>query len=112
MRWLCTMTLTINHACLFLAECETEEKQVAAADVRHIDSSLLVVEDLECSLCYRLFHQPVTTPCGHTFCRQCLDRCMDHHTSCPMCKSSLTEVRRGLVQAFAHTLEKWCLCVE
>jgi hypothetical protein len=25
--------------------------------------------DLECSICFRLFYQPTTTPCGHTYCR-------------------------------------------
>lgn len=50
------------------------------------------VEDLECGLCYRLFYQPVTTPCGHTFCRKCLDRCLDHTVTCPMCKGNLAEV--------------------
>lgn len=68
-----------------------ESPLTAAPDVKSIDPSLLNAEDLECSLCYRLFYTPVTIPCGHSFCRQCLDRCLDHQTSCPMCKSSLTE---------------------
>lgn len=25
--------------------------------------------DFECSLCFRLFYKPVSTPCGHTYCR-------------------------------------------
>jgi hypothetical protein len=25
--------------------------------------------DFECSLCFRLFYRPVSTPCGHTYCR-------------------------------------------
>ena len=54
----------------------------------HVD----ITEDLECGLCYRLFFQPVTTPCGHTFCKKCLDRCLDHSTTCPMCKGNLSEV--------------------
>ena len=33
--------------------------------------------------------QPVTTPCGHSFCRTCLDRCMDHKPACPLCQTSL-----------------------
>lgn len=45
--------------------------------------------DVECSLCYRLLFQPVSTECGHTFCRSCLDRCMDHNPSCPLCKTGL-----------------------
>ncbi|XP_044151438.1 LON peptidase N-terminal domain and RING finger protein 1 [Bufo gargarizans] len=47
--------------------------------------------DFECSLCIRLFYEPVTTPCGHTFCKKCLERCLDHTPQCPLCKQSLTE---------------------
>ena len=35
-------------------------------------------QDLECSLCFRVLWQPVTTLCGHTYCRSCLDRSLDH----------------------------------
>ncbi|XP_054852792.1 LON peptidase N-terminal domain and RING finger protein 3 isoform X2 [Eublepharis macularius] len=47
--------------------------------------------DLECSLCMRLFYEPVTTPCGHTFCLKCLERCLDHNPKCPLCKEGLSE---------------------
>ncbi|KAG8144594.1 hypothetical protein E2320_013078 [Naja naja] len=33
---------------------------------------------MECALCMRVFYEPVTTPCGHTFCLRCLERCLDH----------------------------------
>ncbi|XP_066499911.1 LON peptidase N-terminal domain and ring finger 1 [Hoplias malabaricus] len=45
--------------------------------------------DFECPLCMRLFYEPVTTPCGHTFCKNCLERCLDHGPQCPLCKESL-----------------------
>ena len=44
--------------------------------------------DYECPLCMRLLWNPITTPCGHTFCKICLDRVLDHNTTCPMCKSA------------------------
>ncbi|XP_006893832.1 PREDICTED: LON peptidase N-terminal domain and RING finger protein 3-like isoform X3 [Elephantulus edwardii] len=47
--------------------------------------------DLECSLCIRLFYEPVTTPCGHTFCLKCLERCLDHNSKCPLCKDGLLQ---------------------
>uniref|UniRef100_A0A8C0E5P5 LON peptidase N-terminal domain and ring finger 3 n=1 Tax=Balaenoptera musculus TaxID=9771 RepID=A0A8C0E5P5_BALMU len=47
--------------------------------------------DLECSLCMRLFYEPVTTPCGHTFCLKCLERCLDHNAKCPLCKDGLSQ---------------------
>ena len=49
-------------------------------------------EDFECSLCYRLLWQPASTPCGHTFCRSCIDRWLDHSPTCPLCKMALDEV--------------------
>ncbi|KAM3864958.1 LON peptidase N-terminal domain and RING finger protein 1 [Diretmus argenteus] len=58
---------------------------------RAVPQDLLDPNDLECSLCMRLFYEPVTTPCGHTFCKSCLERCLDHTPQCPLCKDSLKE---------------------
>jgi len=44
-------------------------------------------DDLECVLCMKLFFEPVTTSCGHTFCRSCLARALDHKNKCPMCRT-------------------------
>lgn len=41
---------------------------------------------------FRLFYHPVTTPCGHTFCRGCLYRSLDYSNGCPLCKGCLAEV--------------------
>ncbi|KAJ8332319.1 hypothetical protein SKAU_G00426740 [Synaphobranchus kaupii] len=54
-------------------------------------SELIDASDLECSLCMRLFYEPVTTPCGHSFCLKCLERCLDHNAKCPLCKEDLSE---------------------
>ncbi|KTF78841.1 hypothetical protein cypCar_00026464 [Cyprinus carpio] len=58
---------------------------------RTLPKDLLDPNDFECALCMRLFYQPVTTPCGHTFCKNCLERCLDHNPQCPLCKESLKE---------------------
>jgi len=50
-----------------------------------------LANDLECNLCNRLFFEPVTTSCGHVFCRECLRRWLDHNYKCPMCRFSLFE---------------------
>uniref|UniRef100_A0A3Q2QEG0 LON peptidase N-terminal domain and ring finger 1 n=1 Tax=Fundulus heteroclitus TaxID=8078 RepID=A0A3Q2QEG0_FUNHE len=60
-----------------------------------VPKDLLDANDLECSLCMRLFYEPVTTPCGHTFCKNCLERCLDHTPQCPLCKESLREYLAG-----------------
>jgi hypothetical protein len=44
-------------------------------------------DDFECILCMKLLHEPVTTPCGHSFCKGCLVRAQDHSNKCPMCRT-------------------------
>lgn len=53
----------------------------------HLQSDL--VDTLECQLCYMLLYQPLTTPCGHTFCRVCFARSLDHSSNCPLCRASM-----------------------
>jgi hypothetical protein len=57
-----------------------------------VDPHLVKPSELECSLCFRLLHNPVTTPCGHSFCMACLERSLDHNDRCPLCKFTLAEV--------------------
>ncbi|CAL1540144.1 unnamed protein product [Lymnaea stagnalis] len=71
----------------------------------HMKPEQTNIEDLECGLCYRLFFEPVTTPCGHTFCRKCLDRCLDHTVTCPMCKGNLAEYLAERRQAVTDAIQ-------
>ncbi|KAM4701249.1 LON peptidase N-terminal domain and RING finger protein 2 [Discoglossus pictus] len=59
--------------------------------VREVPLALVDASDFECSLCMRLFYEPVATPCGHTFCLKCLERCLDHNPHCPLCKENLSQ---------------------
>ena len=34
-------------------------------------------DDFDCTLCLKLLFEPVTTACGHSFCRSCLFQAMD-----------------------------------
>ncbi|KAF2398519.1 hypothetical protein EJ06DRAFT_532252 [Trichodelitschia bisporula] len=45
--------------------------------------------ELDCQVCLNLLFDAVTTPCGHTFCRQCLARTLDHAPYCPVCRRGL-----------------------
>ena len=42
--------------------------------------------ELSCQVCYGLFLDPLTTTCGHTFCRKCIHRVLDHSNLCPVCR--------------------------
>lgn len=50
--------------------------------------TLLTKEQLLCPICLDLFNQPVSTPCGHNFCRDCIQRYWQsaNLSQCPMCK--------------------------
>ena len=45
--------------------------------------------ELECQVCYSLMLDPLTTSCGHTFCRKCVARILDHSNLCPVCRRRL-----------------------
>ncbi|XP_058250362.1 E3 ubiquitin-protein ligase TRIM39-like [Hemibagrus wyckioides] len=59
----------------------------------HDSSSLLSEEQLLCSICLDVFTDPVTTPCGHNFCKSCLTQCWEksQHCQCPLCKEKFTK---------------------
>ncbi|KAJ5112456.1 hypothetical protein N7532_000501 [Penicillium argentinense] len=42
--------------------------------------------ELDCQVCYTLILDPLTTPCGHTFCRKCIARALNHTDLCPVCR--------------------------
>ncbi|KAL8130307.1 hypothetical protein V2J09_019462 [Rumex salicifolius] len=46
-------------------------------------------DDFDCTLCLKLLFEPVTTPCGHSFCRSCLFQSMDRSNKCPLCRTIL-----------------------
>jgi len=60
--------------------------------------------DLECSLCLRLFHDPVTTPCGHTYCKLCLRKALEYGTNCPLCRHFLCSRHQELSLSVNFTL--------
>ncbi|XP_075334801.1 E3 ubiquitin-protein ligase TRIM21-like [Odontesthes bonariensis] len=51
-------------------------------------ASILSKEQLLCPICLDVFNQPVSTPCGHNFCRGCIQTYWQgiNLPQCPMCK--------------------------
>uniref|UniRef100_A0A803L9C7 Uncharacterized protein n=1 Tax=Chenopodium quinoa TaxID=63459 RepID=A0A803L9C7_CHEQI len=46
-------------------------------------------DEFDCTLCLKLLYEPITTPCGHSFCRSCLFQSMDRSNKCPLCRTVL-----------------------
>ncbi|XP_058872291.1 tripartite motif-containing protein 16-like [Acipenser ruthenus] len=58
-------------------------------------SNLWSENQFSCSLCLELLKDPVTIPCGHSYCMGCIKNCWDQtdHTgvySCPQCRETFT----------------------
>ena len=62
-----------------------------------------IPSELECKLCFNLMFDPITTPCGHSFCRPCLSRCLDHRFVCPCCRTNLQSYLEQLVKGAVGT---------
>ncbi|XP_077074120.1 E3 ubiquitin-protein ligase TRIM39-like [Siphateles boraxobius] len=71
-------------------------------------------EELKCFICMEVFTDPVTTPCGHNFCRTCLIKCWPNTKTCfcPLCKEKyrrrpklkINTTLREVVQHFKEKL--------
>uniref|UniRef100_A0A8C2KMA8 Uncharacterized protein n=1 Tax=Cyprinus carpio TaxID=7962 RepID=A0A8C2KMA8_CYPCA len=52
-----------------------------------------LTEELQCSICLDVFTDPVTAPCGHNFCKTCLNKYWDNSQTCncPYCKETFNQ---------------------
>lgn len=53
-----------------------------------------ISEDLKCILCFELFTRPVTLPCGHSFCQDCIISSLMRQPRCPLCKNLILGFER------------------
>ncbi|XP_051988381.1 E3 ubiquitin-protein ligase TRIM39-like [Xyrauchen texanus] len=53
---------------------------------------ILSEEQFSCSICLEVFMEPVSTPCGHTFCKACLQGFWNQSKKflCPMCNKTFS----------------------
>ncbi|KAJ7998226.1 hypothetical protein DPEC_G00220390 [Dallia pectoralis] len=56
---------------------------------------LLDQDQFCCSVCLDLLKEPVTIPCGHSYCKTCIESCWDEDDlkgvySCPQCRQTFT----------------------
>uniref|UniRef100_A0A673AQS0 Uncharacterized protein n=2 Tax=Sphaeramia orbicularis TaxID=375764 RepID=A0A673AQS0_9TELE len=82
---------------------------MAAACVRFEDQ-------FQCSICLDVFTDPVSTPCGHNFCKSCISEHWDNNDNyqCPLCKKAfhprpelyVNTFIKELVAQFRHEVQQ------
>ncbi|KAF9935021.1 hypothetical protein FBU30_008514 [Linnemannia zychae] len=70
-----------------------EKKEVATEEPLYDPRSLQYLEptqtSLQCSVCCEYFTQPVSAPCGHTFCKGCILQALEVSPGCPLCRTTI-----------------------
>ncbi|XP_033121512.1 tripartite motif-containing protein 3-like [Anneissia japonica] len=63
-------------------------------------------KDLECAICLSRFHQPKTLKCMHTYCQQCIKKCVEAHgkIKCPTCGQEHDLTKQDLNKLPSNTL--------
>ncbi|XP_067220881.1 E3 ubiquitin-protein ligase TRIM39-like [Chanodichthys erythropterus] len=66
------------------------EESSSTSRKQSLSSSSGPLSELQCSICLDVFTDPVSTPCGHNFCKSCLNQCWNNSQiySCPLCKET------------------------
>ncbi|XP_016356840.1 E3 ubiquitin-protein ligase TRIM39-like [Sinocyclocheilus anshuiensis] len=74
---------------------------------------LSLSNELQCSICLDVFTDPVSAPCGHNFCKSCLNQCWNNSQTynCPLCKETFSKrpdlkINTALRQVVQHFKEK------
>ncbi len=76
----------------------TESKYVLNT-LQKITNNIDFNENENCIICYELMDEPTMTPCGHMFCKSCIQLCLNSKKECPICKhviepSSLVGIKK------------------
>uniref|UniRef100_A0A3Q3F129 RING-type domain-containing protein n=1 Tax=Labrus bergylta TaxID=56723 RepID=A0A3Q3F129_9LABR len=72
----------------------------------NLDQSLSTLSFL-CSICLDVFNDPVTIPCGHNFCKNCITEHWNTSDQyrCPMCKEAFTNRPKLRVNTFISEMD-------
>ncbi|XP_076868279.1 E3 ubiquitin-protein ligase TRIM39-like isoform X2 [Brachyhypopomus gauderio] len=54
------------------------------------DLLMSISEYMKCSICMDMLVEPVTSVCGHTFCKECMSHHLNSNWTCPLCKSNVS----------------------
>ena len=65
------------------------QRMISKAD-EDLNQQEEVEDELSCTICLDIMYRPVTTECGHTFCKQCLSDALAVKKQCTICREPVT----------------------
>lgn len=86
------------HMLLANYRSKISESKYVLETLKKINDNIEFNENENCIICYDTMNEPTMTPCGHMFCKKCIQLCLNHRKECPMCKhvidpSTLVEIK-------------------
>ncbi|GLD92188.1 hypothetical protein PINS_up000721 [Pythium insidiosum] len=96
---------------------DAERVTVVQSILQTLSTSVALDAELQCTLCHDVLCKPVTTHCGHSFCRVCLLECLLSREmsdpSCPICRYHVVDTanddENADVPAFFVNVTLWNL---
>jgi len=49
------------------------------------------IEEFGCPICFNAIENCLITPCGHNFCKNCIEECINRKHQCPCCNHPTTQ---------------------
>lgn len=69
-------------------------------------SCVLSEDQFLCAICLEVFTDPVSTSCGHSFCKACIDKYWENkvHCQCPVCKEDFSSRPQLKINTFVSEI--------
>ncbi|KAG0085266.1 hypothetical protein BGZ92_009134 [Podila epicladia] len=75
-----------NHPTARKQDQDQEEPLYDPRGLQYVEPSQT---SLQCSVCCEYFTEPVSAPCGHTFCLGCITQALEVSPGCPLCRTKI-----------------------
>ena len=89
---------------------QNEISQTEFRDIQYLQNTMedkLKPADMECQICLGDLADPITCPCGHTWCRACIFESLALSKECPMCRSKLPNLGYFLKRPVDHSIQRF-----
>ena len=98
----------LKLACNFSCPKDNLSKRMLQKSIRFEN---IVAKDFECQLCLDYYNEPIATPCGHVYCRNCLLQTLNHSRLCPLCRSILPQIgyffKRPVLKVYDYFVKEY-----